>query len=415
MPDAPYRLVFLALLTAACAPALADEPFDEPAAYRARVERLNAPTTTSNEVIYDVLEPVPGAPEWSPWPIREGADRTIDSRALDAARDYAAKMNSNALLIWRDGALELEAYFGGHTRESNTVSRSLAKPMTTIAVGRAIALGKIRSLDQPLVDFFPEWQGTDKAKMRVRHLLDMRSGLLAQGPVSDPASIWTRSYMGTRHDEVILREYPLTDTPGARYNYSNATSDLVAPLIERATGRRYAEFLSQEVLQPLGAPGGQVWVNRPGGMAHSGCCLLIPADAWLRLAVLMLDDGVWGRRRLLPEGYVADVTSPTPQYPWAAAGVYVAGRYIERRGAAHPDVPAPKTLHSEPYLAGDLYLFDGNANQVVYIVPSLRMIILRTGSNPPRGSEWDNAFLPNTLIRGARLRPGERAPEPQPR
>ena len=46
-----------------------------------------------------------------------------------------------------------------------------------------------------------------------------------------------------------------------------ATGDL-GLVIERATGRRYAEFLSREVLAPLGAAGGEIWINRPGGLAH---------------------------------------------------------------------------------------------------------------------------------------------------
>jgi hypothetical protein len=59
-------------------------------------------------------------------------------------------------------------------------------------------------------------------------------------------------------------------------------------------------------------------------------------------------------------------------------------------------------LHSEPYLADDLFLFDGNSNQVVFIVPSRRLVILRVGDNPPRvaGTEWDNSALPNLVLRG---------------
>jgi hypothetical protein len=77
-------------------------------------------------------------------------------------------------------------------------------------------------------------------------------------------------------------------------------------------------------------------------------------------------------------------------------------------------------LHSEPYLANDLFLFDGNANQVVYIVPSARLIVVRVGDPPPKaaGAEWDNSALPNMLLRGLdadRKRRGVQAPEPQPR
>jgi hypothetical protein len=61
-----------------------------------------------------------------------------------------------------------------------------------------------------------------------------------------------------------------------------------------------------------------------------------------------------------------------------------------------------QTLHGEPYLAADLYLFDGNMNQVVYVIPSQDLVILRTGRAPPRTehSEWDNAYIPNVILRG---------------
>lgn len=403
-----------AVLITAMATAPAEPSFDESAVYARRVSLVNTPSANP-ERLYDVLEDVPGAKRVVPLPVRPLRRHTIDAAALEAARAYAARTNSNALLVWRDGAVELEAYFNGYGRESGIMSRSLSKPLAAFAVGRAIALGKIASLDEPVADFVTEWRDPYKGQILVRHLLDMRSGLLAQGPVTDPASIWARSYLGTRHDEVIIREYPLTDSPGTRYNYSNATADLVAPLIERATGRRFAEFVSTELFQPLGSPGGKLWLNRPGGTAHSGCCLLAPAEVWLRLAILWLDDGMWQGRRLLPAGYAAQMATPTKEYPYAALGMFVAGRYIERRGAFNPDLPNPKALHSEPYLARDLVLFDGNAHQVVYIVPSLRLIVVRTGEEPPRSPEWDNAFLPNTIIGGLKLRSGESLPEPQPR
>jgi CubicO group peptidase (beta-lactamase class C family) len=181
---------------------------------------------------------------------------------------------------------------------------------------------------------------------------------------------------------------------------------MVAVLSERATGRRYAEFLSREVVQPLGGLGGEVWVNREGGVAHSGCCLMLPPETWVRLAVLLLQDGVWDGKRLLPSGYVAQMRTATRENPYYGLGVYVAGRYVERRGFANPErePEARRVLHSEPYLADDLFMFDGNANQVVYIVPSARLVILRVGEAPPRapGREWDNAALPNLLLRGLR-------------
>ena len=77
--------------------------------------------------------------------------------------------------------------------------------MTAIAVGRAMALGKIRSLDQPVADFIPEWRTDERRRLiLVRHLLDMRSGFLPQSMSPDPAHILNRAYLHPRHDDIII-------------------------------------------------------------------------------------------------------------------------------------------------------------------------------------------------------------------
>lgn len=367
--------------------------------------------------IYDTMEPVPGATRVKPLRRATERNRTIATAALEAARDYAARNQSAAFFVVRGGVVHDASYFGDTRPDTLIVSRSLAKPLTALVIGRAIALGKIRSLDQPVADFITEWRGKPQEKMLIRHLLDMRSGLLRQSANMEPQHILQRAYLHPRHDEVIIHDYPLVDEPGTRYEYANATSELVAPVIERATGRRYAEFVGRELLVPIGAAGGEVWVNRAGGMAHSGCCMRLPAESWLRLALLVLNDGVANGRRLLPPGYVAAMRTGTAQYPYYGLGMYVAGTYRERRSFANPEVTGPGMAgvwHSEPYLARDLTLFDGNGNQVAYIVPSEQLVILRVGGAPPRTPEWDNSYLPNTILRGIVRRRGEIAPPPQP-
>ena len=168
-----------------------------------------------------------------------------------------------------------------------------------------------------MADFISEWRGDPRrSKILVRHLLDMRSGFLPQGPAMTAEDILNRAYLHPRHEQIIIHDYPVVDEPGTRYEYNNATSELVAVLIERATGVRYGEWLSREVLQRIGSPGGTIWVNRPGGTAHSGCCLMLPAEAWLRLGVLLLQDGVWEGKRLLPAGYVQAMRTPTAENPY---------------------------------------------------------------------------------------------------
>lgn len=406
MPSATRFAATAALLLAPLLMA-ATYPADVEAVYAARFKDIA--TSGRGELSrYEPLEAVPGAPAKS---LPRAARPSIAPAALAAAEAYAAANNSNAFIVIHKGKVQAERYFKGADAATGIVSKSLAKPITALAVGRAIMLGKIKSLDQPVIDFIPEWRGTPKATMLIRHLLDMRSGLLAQGVSVEPDNIWSRAYLHPYHERIILEEYPLTDAPGSIYEYNNATSELVALVIERATGRRYAEFIGSEVLKPIGAAGGQVWINRPGGLAHSGCCALLPAQTYARMAMLVAKDGKWGGKALLPRGYVAAMKTGTAQHPHYGLGLWLGGDYIERRGFANPNRPTPKVLHSEPYLSDDVVMFDGNSNQIVYIVPSQDLIVLRTGDSPPRTPEWDNARLINIVLAGI---PGAKL-TPQPR
>ncbi|MEO0607881.1 MAG: alpha/beta fold hydrolase [Pseudomonadota bacterium] len=360
---------------------------------------------------YDPLVPLIGAEPAMPLPV--SPPTAISGEAINAAIAYAGEMNSSSLIIWHKGAVVSETYFGANERATPIISRSLAKPLATIAVGRAIAEGHIASLDQPVADFFPEWQNDERSEILIRHLLDMRTGLLPQGFADTAEDILNRAYLHPKHDEIIINDYPLVDEPGTRYEYANANSELVAPLIERATGQSYEDWVSQQILLPIGAPGGEIWVNRPGGTAHSGCCALLPPEAFLRLAILLLQDGDWQGQTLLPDGYVTEMRTPTPQHPHAGMGVYIGGDFIERRGAMNLDRPFGHNLHSEPYLADDVFLFDGNGHQVGYVIPSADLVILRTGIRPDEGLEWDNSKLPNTLLAGMSFEDDAR-PNPQP-
>jgi CubicO group peptidase (beta-lactamase class C family) len=365
---------------------------------------------------YDPVAPIQGA--HAPLAVRPTDQAGISPEALKKARDYATSTKASAFMVWHKGALVEQTYSDGIKADTPIISRSLAKPFMAVAIGRAIALGKIKSLDEPVATYIPAWQGHPvKSKILIRHLLDNRTGFLPQEPVYGPNEIRNKSYLDPKHEEILINDYPLTSTPGQRYDYSQANGDFVAIVIEKATGRKYNEFLSTEVFKPIGAYGGTIWLNRPDGVAHSGCCMQIPAEDFLRLGVLLMQDGVWDGKRLLPDGFVTQMRTGTPQFPYAGMGVYVAGKYVQRRGFANPDgkVRDTNTLHSAPYLADDLFLFDGNKHQVVYVIPSTGTVILRTGLATPKEPEFDNVILPNAILAGLTLASGEKAPTPQPR
>lgn len=148
---------------------------DDAAIYQ---ERWDAFLKAPGQVSFGPLEDVAGATGPG---LPRLARPTIPAAALSEADTYAAANKSSTLIVWRKGKIEFERYYGNRTADSLLVSKSMAKPITAIAVGRAIRLGYIKSLDQSVADFVTEWRGTPKAAIKIRYLLDMRSGMLEQG------------------------------------------------------------------------------------------------------------------------------------------------------------------------------------------------------------------------------------------
>lgn len=333
----------------------------------------------------------------------ETDQRTISNAALEAVSAYVDERNSSSLLVWHRGKLQWREHFQGSDSDTLIVGKSMAKMVAGILIGRAIAEGHIASLDEPAATYIDEWQGTEKEAITIRHMLHMAAGFEKFYTMSyNPFGRFMRSYIGGHNESTLIDGYTLINEPGTTYDYSQVVSDLLGLVIERATGVPYGDYLGEKLLQPIGARGGQVMMNRPDGLAHSGCCLLLPSESWLRLGIFMLNGGSANGEELLPAQWMSDYLAPSPANPAMGLHIWLAEPYLEKRSWG--EVGEPKgfgVLHSEPYLASDLFLFDGNGHQVVYIVPSEQLVVVRTGSwTFATGNEWDNAFIPNTLIRG---------------
>ena len=351
---------------------------------------------------YEPVDTVPGVPD-ARLPV--ATTRSVADKALAEADVYARQTKSQGFLVWQGGAVQAANYYGGFKRDELIASKSMAKMVVGIVIGRAIALGHIKSLEQPVSDFITEWRGTRKEGSTIRQFLQNSSGI-SRFSYNDfkPWSQTMREYLSDRHEDILIDETRADYQPGTEYDYSMITSDVLAIVIERATGQRYADFLGQALLQPIGATGGTVYVNRPGGLAHSGCCLMLTAESFVRIGALMARDGVWDGKRLLPEGWVKATVTPSPANPKWGLHMWIGSPCVKRlRWFPRRSQPVG-VLHSECYLADDLFLFDGSGNQAMWIVPSKDLVVLRFGPPPTRRpgepGEFDNSRLPNIIIRG---------------
>jgi CubicO group peptidase (beta-lactamase class C family) len=333
-------------------------------------------------------------------------ERTIPQAAISSANNYAKSNHSESLLIWHRGALQHAEYWLGLDESDVVNSRSMHKMAGGLLIARAIADGYIDSVDDAVGKYITAWRDKEQGQITIRNVLQMSSGLRWFG-IRDqaPFGLSSRRYLDPYWDEVLLEEIPMSFEPGTDYDYSDTTADVMPHIIQGATGKRYAEYFSEALVKPLDAAGGFIWINREGGMPHGGCCLMLPPETWLRFGVLVLNNGTWNGQQLLPTGWLSEMLEPSPNNQHFGLMVWLGKPYAKRRLYHRPDspinqVPKPGVYNSEPFLADDIFMFDGAEGRMVYIVPSEELVIVRTGFRPHAGQpEWDNAFLPNTILR----------------
>ena len=168
-------------------------------------------------------------------------------------------------------------------------------------------------------------------------------------------------------------------------------------VIERATGMRYAQWVSRTVWRPLGARDGAVWLDKDGGFARTFCCMIATGEDWLRVGLMIKDGGRVGRRQLFDRTWIDAMIAPSPLNPNFGYQIWRASPYAAQR--SYGPAIALKVPASEPFVADDMVYFDGAGGQRVYISRKLDLVIVRIGKAT---QNWDDAALPNIIARGLR-------------
>ncbi|MFZ0007279.1 MAG: serine hydrolase [Steroidobacteraceae bacterium] len=322
----------------------------------------------------------PVAPRVSP------ASESLDPRSLEAAAAQAAAQDARALIVARHGYIVFERYRQGTSFDTLADAQGFTRVLAALAAGAALSHRRIGWPDQPIGYFIGEWRHDPRGGITVRNLLQMSSGLAAPAVSRSPWSAAMRARFGTDVAAAALAE-PLPGEPGKIWAPQSADPQLLALVLEHATGERYARYLSEALWRRIGAGDAWLWLDRPGGTPHADCCMLARQGDWIRVAELLLRDGNYRGSEVIHPGWVQLMRAPArgnPDY-----GMYV-------RLGAH--VPAG----IEPYAAGDTYLVDGGGGNRLWLVPSMQIAVLIMGGMPRAGHPADEARIPNLVVTGAR-------------
>jgi CubicO group peptidase (beta-lactamase class C family) len=270
---------------------------------------------------------------------------------LLADRSKATK--SDAVLVIQNGKKVFEYYSG---EPKPIFLMSCTKSIASLAVGRAIADGKIKSLDQPLYDFYPELKQGRKAAMTLRHLLSMTSGIQNTGTGSEvyPAPDFVRLALAAE----------LTTAPGATFNYNNKAVNLLSGIVHVATNEPLDDYVRDSFFEPMDIESWN-WGRDDAGNASAMADLALYPEDFAKFGTLMLQGGQWNGKQLVPADWVKQSglqSQPDePRYgllwwrlPRSSAGVLSHQRVsdLAKAGLSPPFVAALRRLEGRTFRNG---------------------------------------------------------------
>jgi CubicO group peptidase (beta-lactamase class C family) len=235
-------------------------------------------------------------------PQRAGRAR-LNTAALAQLQKRAAETDSDAVVIFHDGKLVAEWYFA--RPRSQIEAMSVTKSIASLAIGKLIDSRKLRSLDQPISELFPEWRQGRKQTITIRHLLDHTSGLQDQRSTVE-------IYPSYDYVKLALAA-ELSEDPGTAFRYNNKAVNLLAAIVKAVSGKPLDQYMRDEIFSPMGITDID-WHADDAGTPQVMAGLQIRALDLARLGQLMLDGGMWRGKRILSQAWIDESTRPSQPY-----------------------------------------------------------------------------------------------------
>lgn len=233
----------------------------------------------------------------------------FENRTL-TLNDFLARQRVTGLLLIKDGAVLFERYQYDRTPAHRFVSHSMAKSIVSLAVGMALAEGKITSLDDIVAKYVPKLAGSPYGETSIRNVLRMSSGV----PFSEvyDGNDDLRKFTLARHTHgsiAALRMFQTREAgQGTRFQYASSETVILAVLLREVTGTTISEYLATRLWQPMGAEADATWVRTSDGTEVGAGSFNATLRDYGRLGVLLANDGAVCGRQIVPRDYLLEAT-----------------------------------------------------------------------------------------------------------
>lgn len=297
---------------------------------------------------------------------------------------------TTALIALSDGKLAFERYYNGTSRGTLNTSFSIAKSIDSILIGIAIQEGFIQSVDDAIIEYLPELDGSGLEGVTIRHLLNMSTGIRYINQASIAPFRWMSddalTYYFPDLRELALSVAPSAEQPGEKFHYNNYHPLLEGLVLERATGVPVSYYLQEKLWKPMGMEYPATWSvdSKQHAFEKMASGLNARSIDYARFGQLMLDGGAWRGVQLVPREWVEESTQKDvlDTRPWMGFNQFEENNgYYQYHwwGQTSPDG------HYE-------FWAYGTHGQYIFICPQNRIVIVRNGSGEGQVDDWPSLF-----------------------
>jgi len=322
------------------------------------------------------VPPAPmGANEEQLWPQGEATEPALSADIAKILDDSAMTgPGMRAVVVVRNGRIAGERYAPGFSRETPLLGWSMTKSVNAALLGTAVGAGRIDVARQEL---FGAWAGDERAKIAVADLAGMESGLAFNEDYGDVTDV-TRMLFLEPDMTGFASALPLTSAIGQTFNYSSGSAVMLSRLWQDAVGDAGAALTwpREKLFAPIGMRSAVMETDASGTFVGSSY-LYATARDWARFGLLLLQDGTWEGKAILPSGFAGWMREPAP----ASNGSYGRGQVWLEGPGGEPGGPDPDEGFDLP---ADTFWLRGHDGQSTAIIPSQRLVVVRLGLTPSR-------------------------------
>ncbi|HRG80020.1 MAG TPA: serine hydrolase, partial [Cyclobacteriaceae bacterium] len=242
-------------------------------------------------------------------------DSTVNTKA------YLEFTLTDALLVIRHDTIYYENYSNQFREEDHHISWSMSKSVISALIGIAIREGKIKSIEQTVTDYLPEFVGTGYDKVRIKDVLQMSSGVGFNedyGDFNSDINVMGRYFALGMPMADFAKRLKRAREPGTYNLYVSIDTQVLGMILTKATGRSITDYMNEKLWSQIGAESEAYWIIDKSGMEFAIGGLNATARDYAKIGQLFLDSGRWQGKQVVPEEWV--IASVTPDAPHVKPG-----------------------------------------------------------------------------------------------